>query len=996
MSVSEKIKIVMKPILPVGLIILLMASALAQNVRQASLELRGQVVDQLGALVVGAQVVLIDDQNREHRQKTDSRGQFRISNLSPGTYHLVVTAEGFAPYRESGLVLESGVGGTLRVSKNGTALDLPLTITLSVMIREELEVSEGGVSIEPGSNLSALVIKGEELEALPEDPEELLRVLQEMAGPGGAQIYVDMFRESGRLPPRSAIREIRINQNLFTAEFREPGRGRIEIITRAGTDMFRAGGYMNFNDESLNARNAFAPVRAPYQMRIYGGNLSGPIIRNRASFFADIRRQDLDENETVYATVLDPTTLAPTPFSTVVLTPRRSNDYNVRTEWELNKTHRMGVGYRFSNNTRKNEGVGGFNLPEYATTGESRQHTLRFSLTSFVKQRMVNEARLQLDRQQSGSRAVSDRPAIQVLDAFTGGGNQGSLFRRGTNEGLEFTDTFSIPVQRHYFKMGLRLEGTHVENLDRSNFGGTFTFSSLEQYRNVLLGVPGATPLQFTINRGDPLAGVTLWEFGWFFQDDWRVRPNLSLSLGFRHEFQTHLQDKINFAPRVGFAWDVRNNRMTIIRGGAGLFYNELSANAVLNTIRFDGQHQQRFVIRNPGWPDPFSSGEISVIPPSSISTLDPRLNAPYTIQSTLEVDRQLPGGFGVNAGYTRIRGVHLFRTRNINAPLPGTLIVPQPGRGQIMQTESAAYSLRHEMRIGVRRQFTRTFSLWSWYVLSSAKDDASTPVNQYDARSEWARASGDMRHRVTIGGIINLPWKVVLAPAFNASSSQPFNITTGRDNNFDTVINDRPSLVDPSTPGAIVTRFGAFNPNPRPGEPIIPRNFGDGPSFRNVDLAINRTFGFGQPRTRGGRPQVAQGPGSGREAAGQPPALQQAGGRSGEGSSQQRGSKQSRTDRAFQRMPGGGFGGGGFGRGGPGGGRGGPGGGMGGGMIGFGGFGGASEYRYSFTLSIRATNLLNNVNQSRISGTLTSPYFGQATQARAARQIRLELRFNF
>lgn len=938
----------------------LLLGGIPKGLAQGALELRGIVVDPTGAIVIGAEVVLRDAQGHEQKQVTNALGEFRFASLAAGTYSLRVTAEGFAPYEEPALTLEPGPAATVRVRRGETLVPHPLTIVLQILITEQVEVTEETrVSVEPDTNLSAVVIRGEDLQALPDDPDELLEVLRQMAGPsvgaGDVQVFVDGFRERGRIPPRSAIREIRINSNPFSAEFREPGRGRIEILTRPGTELFRLNGFFDFNDEALNARNAFAPVRAPLQVRRYGGFLSGPLIRGKASFFAELQRRELDENETIRATILDPMTLQPTPFAAVLETPQRGTEFSIRSEWQPARDHTVSFGYRLFDSTNRNEGVGGFSLPERAATRESRQQTLRFSLTSLLHRRMTNELRLQLNRRESGSQALSDRPAIIVLDAFSGGGNQNALFSRQTEDELEFANNFSIPRGRHLMKMGVRAEAERVSDLNRSNFGGTFTFSSLEQYRDVLLGVPGVRPTQFTINRGDPRAAATVWEFAWFVQDDWRVRPNLTLSLGLRHEFQTHLRDRLNLAPRLGWAWSPRGSRQMVLRGGIGLFYDSLDTGLVLNTIRFDGQRQQQIIIRFPGFPDPFSEGEVTVRP-TSVRVLAPDLVAPYTLQATVEMERQLPRGFFLSVGYSRIRGVHLFRSRNINAPLPGTFLPPHPERGPIFQIESTAYSLRNELRLGFRRQMGRTFTLFGNYILSSTRNDSdgafSTPVNQYDARSEWGRASFDARHQFFVGGLINLPWKIRLAPFVNLRSSRPFNITTGRDNNLDTIINDRPSLVSPSTPGAIITPFGAFNPDPRPGEPIIPRNFGTGPAYRSVDVTFSRTFGFGQPRaSRPWPPAEAQGP------QGRFPSMPGPGGRG----------------------PGGGPGGGGGFRGG----------------LGEGGFG-SSEYRYSFTLILRATNLLNTVNFANYSGVLTSPFFGRANAALPARRVELQLRFAF
>ena len=164
--------------------------------------------------------------------------------------------------------------------------------------------------------------------------------------------------------------------------------------------------------------------------------------------------------------------------------------------------------------------------------------------------------------------ALSDAPTIQVLDAFTSGGNQGSLFRDDKNDSLEFTDSVTYSYKKHTIKLGVRADAFSIENINRTNFGGTYTFASLEQYRNTLLGLGLARPAQFSINRGDPFVGFSQWEMGWFAQDDWRVSNQLTLSYGLRHEFQTNLQDKLNFAPRVGVAWSDKKRTSTFRFGG--------------------------------------------------------------------------------------------------------------------------------------------------------------------------------------------------------------------------------------------------------------------------------------------------------------------------------------------------------------------------------------------------------------------------------------------
>ena len=335
----------------------------------------------------------------------------------------------------------------------------------------------------------------------------------------------------------------------------------------------------------MNARNAKADFRAPYQVRRYGFFLNGPLIRNRWGYFFNFDRNEQDENEFINATVLNPVTLEPEAFLLTALTPSRNKNFEIRSDYLATSKHTVGVGYRFSTNQQLNEGLGEFDLPERAYRRSTRDDNLRLSLTSIATEHAVNELRIQLSRRTTNTQAISAETAVQVTQAFSSGGNQNNLFSRRSEDNLDFTDNLTYSYKTHSFKFGVRAEGARLTTIDRQNFGGTFTFGSdfernaqgipideagnpaidgqtvavpisgLELYRRVLQDRPGYRPSQFTINRGDPFIGFSQWEMGWFAQDDWRVSPQLTLSYGVRHEFQTHLQDKLNFAPRLGIAY---------------------------------------------------------------------------------------------------------------------------------------------------------------------------------------------------------------------------------------------------------------------------------------------------------------------------------------------------------------------------------------------------------------------------------------------------------
>jgi hypothetical protein len=965
---------------------------------QGALELRGTILDETGAFIVAAPVVLDNGKGQKYSEQTNEQGKYRFGAVLPGVYTITVAVDGFATFTDQ---------VDLSAKRN-----TPLDITLKVFIQDEVEVKTDttGISTEPDKNLSAITLNEKDLEALPDDPDELLETLRQMAGAtgGDASVYVGGFRERGRIPPKEAIQFIRINSNPFSAEFSETGFGRIEIITKPGSDKYHGGFSFRFNDESLNARNASAPSRAPLQSRNYSANLSGPIIRNRWGFFLDMDRRAVDENDVVNAIVLNPTTLAEEPFSTTVVTPSRNSNFSVRTDFLATKKFTLGLQYRFFKTESLNQGLGsGFDLPERAFNRSSREDTLRFSLMTIATEHAINETRFQFSRRTNRSQAITDAPAIIVQDSFNSGGNQGQLFSNNRNTNLEFTNDTTYSYKTHTFKVGFRAEGTQLDNFNRANFGGTFTFFSNEQYRAVLEGTPGARPAQFMITRGNPATEFSQWEMGWFAQDDWRVSPTLTLSFGLRHEFQTHLQDKMNFAPRFGIAWVPDKKKLSTIRAGGGIFYSRLDSGITYDTIRLDGEHQLQFTITAPNFfpdiPDQLT-GAIQRQPTTRVK--DDHLNAPYTMMSTMGYERRLPRNIFASVNYTWLRGVHLLRTRNINAPIigepgSGDAVLPFPGQGPILQYESTGFSNRHELRTMLRTSINPRFSLFTGYTISSTKSDTdgsgSSPANPFDLSNEYGRSGGDARHQVFFGGSVTLPWNMRLNPMVHIRSATPFNITTGRDNNLDTLFSDRPAFGTPGDPNTVVTRFGVFKLNPGPGDLIIPRNFGEGSGSVTANLGISKTWGFGPPI--GNFPGARAAAGSGQPSTQGNQQAQNAGGNQGRGDNPGRGGNQ-RGGRNQDGGGGGGFGGGapmirpggGPGGGGGGGGMRGPGGGGGGGGF----FGDGGRNKYNLTLSVNVNNILNHTNFLNFSGNLQSPFFGIANRTAEARRITASMRFSF
>jgi hypothetical protein len=969
------------------LIVTLLCSASLVLGQQGKATLKGQISDEFGGVIVGATVTVIDAKGVTKTATTNGEGVYSITGLTPGKYTVQVAAAGFATFENTELDVAA-------------ARSEPLNVTLKVTIEQQkvtVSADTTGVNTDPDNNVGAIVLKGTDLESLPDDPDDLAAALQALAGPAagpnGGQIYIDGF-SGGRLPPLSSIREVRINSNPFSAEYDRPGMGRIEILTKPGTDRFRGQASFNFNNQNLNSRNPFAPTRAPYMSKNFSGNLSGPISKKKASFFVDFEKRDVDDRAVINATVLDPN-FDIVPFAATVATPRRSWDVSPRFDYAINAKHTLVARYEYEHS--QNLTIPGlpYSLPSRIYQTFTNQQTARLTETAILSKTTVNEIRFQFNHQKTGDTANNSIPTVSVQEAFTGGGSQIGLTSNTQNR-FELTNITSMLLGNHTVKFGARARTVSINSFSPQNFGGTWTFSgtrnlanpdgltSIEAYQITQQGLAqglsgsqiralGGGATQFSITTGKPEATVKQFDFGGFAQDDWKYRPNLTLSAGVRYENQSNIHSNLNFAPRIGIAWAPgAAPQHTTIRAGFGVFYDRVGENLTLNTIRFDGLNQQQFTVTNLDvlntYPNVPSVDALEAFKtPVSIYSISDDLQAPYSIQGIVSVEHALPHNFRSSVTFSHTRTLHMLRARALNAPLPGTFIPNKPGSGtrplgvnNFWEYDSTGVFNQNLLIFTFGGSVNRNINFSMNYALGKAMSDTdgsgTFAANPYDFTSEYGRSSSDVRHRFTLFGSFRAPWGISLNPMLTLSSGTPFNITIGRDLNGDVLFTDRPALAtDPTKPGVVVTRFGTFDTNPAPGAEIIPRNYGQGSGAIISNLRVSKTFGFGSERrsaaqNRGGQNGQGQTNGEGR------------GGGAGRG----------------------GFGGGmARGGGGAGGARGGGGGGGGGGRGGGGGFGGGgfgggeAAKRYNLTFSVNFQNILNHVNLGRPVGNLSSSIFG-------------------
>jgi hypothetical protein len=943
--------------------------------------LRGQVTDPSGAVVTNARVTAVAPGGPARTAKTGPNGSYEIGNLPPGKYTVNAQAAGFAVFSQADVAVPAG-----QVQQFDISLDIPVE-------KEKVEVEDEGtqVQVSPSSNASAIVLKDKDLDALPDDPDELQQDLQALAGPSagpnGGQIYIDGFT-AGQLPPKSSIREIRINQNPFSAEYDKLGYGRIEIFTKPGTDKFHGQVSVMGNSSAFNARNPFlSPDQAaPYYSTQYMANVGGPLGK-KASFFFDVQRRNIDEIAIVNTPALD-ANLNPFQLSESVPNPRTRTNLGPRFDYQVNKNNTLTARYQYFHDTQDNGGVGGFALPSTGYDSTSSEHTLQISDSQVLGTKAVNEIRFQYIRSNSRQNPLSTDPTINVIGAFTGGGSSAGL-QTDHSDRYELQNYTSVALGKHFLKFGGRVRMEHEVSTSGAGFSGSFTFPGLTvddckpnpcsfSYQTAVQALaagaseaPGA--IQFSLNASPagavPTIPVTVADTGLYVQDEWRLRPNLTLSYGLRFETQNAIHDHADWAPRVAIAWGLdgngKNAAKTVLRAGYGVFYDRFPEGQVLNTDRFNGVTQQQFIVAATSdtainfFP---TVPSVSDLPPSqttpTIYQIDSRLRAPYILQSAVSVERQLTKIANVTVSYLNSRGVHQFLSLNANAPLPGTPFStgsrPDPAAGNIYQYVSQGIFKQNQLIANFNVRAGAKLSLFGYYSLNYANSDTSGisgfPSDQYNVAVDYGRASFDVRHRVFFGGTVGLRYGFRLSPFMIFNSGSPYNVTVGQDLNGDSLFNDRPTFAAGVSGTCLSPTEACHYAVPGQAYTPIPVNFLVGPDHFTLNLRLAKTFGFG-PERKGT---------SGAPAGGGP--------RGGIGGGPRGG-------------------GGGFGRGGG------------------GGFDqGASSRRYSLTFSVNARNVLNRVNLATPVGNLSSPLFGQSnglaggpfSSAASNRRIELQASFSF
>jgi len=758
---------------------------------RSTYRIEGKLIDPSDSAVPKARVVLQGPAGEQIRE-TANDGGFQFTALSPGRYRLQTTVPGF-------VVVDKEVEVRSRAV---TRLVIRLALAA---IKEEISVSGNSnlLTSEIANNRNAISVEQGLLETLPILNMDFVTALSRFLDPSnpdsGVSLIVDGMEARNVGVTASAIQEIKINQNPYTAEYPRWSRRRIEVITKSATDHYHGTFNFLFRDQHLNARDAFAVERPAEQRRIFEGSLFGPIgSGKKATFLLSGLRESEDLQAIVFAQ--GPNGLiaenAPTPQQNTFFSARLSHQPNDRYAmfWQVN----------FQDRWQNNVGVGGTVLPEAGAESRFREDEFTFNYRATLSPHLLSQLRVLVGRYWAPTRSNLEQPRVVVVDAFTAGGAQNDGLRTELHTSITWLLTQTLG--RHTLKYGINVPDWSRRGLsDRSNRLGTFSFASLPDYR---LGRPFSAVLQ----AGDPRTIFIEKTLGAFLQDEWKIKSNLSLALGLRYDWQNYFRDSNNVSPRLAFAFSPSHWRKFVIRGGAGMFYDRSGPAPIFDILRYNGVQLRRYVISNPAFPPLDFSNAASMLS-SSLTRLATGVELPEVFQFNIGIELQLAKKTVLAVNYVGTRGSHQFRSRDGNAPLPPDFSSrPDPHVNVLRFIESASRLEGNALEVTLTGDLGPKITGLAQYTLGKTLNDTGGlnwfPADSFSPHGEWGRADSDRRQQFNLLATGKFhPW-LNFGASVSLLSQIPFNVTTGDDGNRDGLANDRPASVTRNTgkgPGAAI-----------------------------------------------------------------------------------------------------------------------------------------------------------------------------------------------
>lgn len=776
--------------------------------------LAGTLLDPSGAAIAQAQVSLRASGDKVVAQTTtDSAGSFHFDNVAPGNYILEFHVEGFRDAR---------INTTLAARRQS-----PLRVTLQIAVPSETVTVATGISVpfvstESSENQNANLIDRNALDRVPVFDQDYVttmsRFLDDNAtGTNGVTLVVNGIEANGPGVTPSAVQEVKINNNPYSARFSRPGRARLEIVTKSGSPAYHGSLNFLFRDSVFDARNAFAIVKPPERRQYYEGSITGPIGQSKRTSFLLALDEDLQDQQAVIdrEAVAAAESLGLGPVAQTIPNPTHHFFGSGRIFHDFSHGDQFWIGYSYEHRSVKNQSVGGTILPSAGTDTRFLEHEVNVSHLHQFSPHWLNQLRFLFGHYDNSVSSIGGDPQLAVSGLFTAGGAQADS--RRTEYHFDGTDFAIYASGKHQLSFGIDIPDISRRGLDDfTNRAGTYTFASSTDFA---AGIPT------TYVRQSGRGHVVFLErvICAFVEDNIRLTPNFSLYLGVRYYSQNYFHDvPTNFAPRLGFAYAPTENSKTVIRGGAGVFYDRTGPGPIGDLLHFNGVNLLRFIVDQPLVSYPINPGVLSQVP-TSLVTLDPRLRIPYTLQYSIGIERQVTAESTASVVYIGNRGIDSFRSVDANAPVlvAGNYVRPNPTVGQVRQIQSEGYLKGNALELTFRGKPSKYFAGQVQYTLSRTENNTSGitffPANSYNPSDDWGRSDNDRLHKFDLLASSQPTRFFTLGVGLSLYSGKPVSITTGADNNHDGIVNDRPAGV--------------------------PRNTMHGPGLTGLDLNLSHDF---------------------------------------------------------------------------------------------------------------------------------------------------------
>ena len=825
-------------------------NALGQATAPSNLiAITGLVSDPSGARVTRASVEARSTDNVVIGSTTsDSTGQFQLS-VHPGSYDLVITAAGFDPY-------------VINVKAIASSLSVQVKLVLAAE-QTIVNVDAGQPTLSEDSNGSALTLGDKQLSTLSDDDATFQQQLLAIAGGDGQhapQIYVDGF-SGGQFPPKSSIRSIKINQNPFSAEYDGLGFGRIEISTKPGTGRLHGQTEVTGDPSALNSKNPFLAGTEPVYYRVHTrGNLSGPI-DGKTSFFVSADYYDQQNNAIINAQTVNSGASIVT-LSEAVPDPEETSSYSTRLDRQWSTNNTFTGRFEFDRVAQTNAGLSQVVLPSEAYNSALNTYTLQLGNSQVLNAHAELDTRFEWVRTRTSQNPISAAPTILVEGTVNDGGSPSQTLHDNQDH-LEFQENGTWEHKKHFLRFGGRYRLYRDANLSTAGYNGTFTFNTLAGYQAAVQGTPSAS--QFQITQGQASFSVLTGDLALWTEDEWKLRPNVNLDLGVRFESQSAIPDHADPSPHLGLSWAIHQTdkkaARVVLRTGAAIFYDRFPIAALTTAVRQNNPSvEQTFTIKNPTFfattaaqlQAELTGAKLGSAGASTIYRVNPNLRSEYEFDTGATAEFSLGKYGSVSANYIYLHGVHQWVSRNANALLPDGTQPDGPNSGVVYEFASGGETQGDLFFTNPEINITRKIQYWGYLFLQHVNSDTggltSFASNSYNIHQDYGRSQYNRHYGFFTGLDADVKWGVHMGAFLAARGGQPFNITTGQDNNGDTLYNDRPSFASAtSNPANVVaTSFGTFDTAPQPGESIIPSNYGHSPSFISLQVEAQKTVRFG------------------------------------------------------------------------------------------------------------------------------------------------------